>query len=173
MYIYLQPIGNIENKVLNELSDRLNERFKLPVKIKQKIDIPKEAYNKDRNQYYSTKILEILRVNIPEDADRVLGIIDKDLYVPELNFVFGEADVYFGVCLISLSRLKQEFYGLPKNEEIFLKRVFKEAVHELGHTYNLGHCSDPRCVMFFSNSLSDTDRKGDNFCDDCRRKIDM
>jgi archaemetzincin len=34
--------------------------------------------------------------------------------------------------LISLFRLKPEFYGEPANEELFLERAVKEAVHELG-----------------------------------------
>jgi archaemetzincin len=31
----------------------------------------------------------------------------------------------------------------------------------------LGHCENPRCVMFFSNSLMDTDGKGFEFCLRC------
>jgi archaemetzincin len=34
----------------------------------------------------------------------------------------------------------------------------------LGHTYGLQHCSDPKCVMYFSNTLGETDRKRDKFC---------
>jgi archaemetzincin len=48
----------------------------------------------------------------------------------------------------------------------------KEAIHELGHSYGLAHCSRPKCVMFFSNSLQDTDRKRSAFCVDCRMKLD-
>jgi archaemetzincin len=48
----------------------------------------------------------------------------------------------------------------------------KEAVHELGHMFGLDHCSDLRCVMHFSNSLADTDRKGRDFCPSCRARLD-
>jgi archaemetzincin len=44
-------------------------------------------------------------------------------------------------------------------------------VHELGHTYGLRHCRDPRCVMHFSNSLHDTDVKGAGFCPRCRAQM--
>ncbi|MBI5187681.1 MAG: archaemetzincin family Zn-dependent metalloprotease [Nitrospirae bacterium] len=101
--------------------------------------------------------------------EKVLGIVDHDLYVPQLNFVFGEAGRKMAV--ISLTRLRQEFYGLSEDRGLFHKRTLTEAVHELGHTYGLGHCRNPRCVMFFSNSLMDTDRKGPEFCLGCGGRL--
>jgi archaemetzincin len=101
--------------------------------------------------------------------ERILGIIDLDLYVSKLNFVFGEARQR--VAIISLTRLRNEFYNLPKDETLFRKRVFTEAVHELGHTYGLRHCVNPNCVMFFSNTLTDTDKKGPDFCQRCKNKV--
>jgi len=101
--------------------------------------------------------------------EKILGIVDHDLFVPELNFVFGEASPK--AVVISLTRLRQTFYHLPENQNLFHQRVLTEAVHELGHTYGLGHCGNPRCVMFFSNSLMDTDRKGSGFCPSCKNKL--
>jgi len=101
--------------------------------------------------------------------EKILGIVDHDLYVPELNFVFGEASRIAAV--ISLTRLRQGFYHLPENRSLFHQRILTEAVHELGHTYGLRHCENPRCVMFFSNSLMDTDRKGPAFCARCKSKL--
>ena len=91
-----------------------------------------------------------------------------DLTVPGLNFVFGLADPASRGAVISLARLYPEFYGQPRDPGLFKARALKEAVHELGHLLGLGHCPDPACVMAFSNSLSDTDRKGPEFCARCR-----
>jgi predicted Zn-dependent protease len=57
------------------------------------------------------------------------------------------------------------------NRQVVTGRGMPEAVHELGHTYGLGHCGNPRCVMFFSNSLADTDGKGSGFCPSCESKL--
>lgn len=88
----------------------------------------------------------------------------------ELNFVFGLADRATARAIIALPRLRQSFYGLPDDIALFRERAIKEAVHELGHTFGLGHCRDRRCVMAFSNSLADTDRKGQEFCERCQAR---
>jgi len=52
--------------------------------------------------------------------------------------------------------------------------VFKipmRAMNELGHTLGLGHCTDPGCVMYFSNSLADTECKGDAYCKRCVARL--
>ena len=168
--LLIVPFASIQKEVLVFLQNELIHIFDFDVIIARKESIPQYAFDPKRRQYHSTKILEWLK-NISVKDTRILGIIDLDLYVPELNFVFGEADVAHGVCVISLVRLRQEFYALPKDENLFLERALKEAVHELGHTYGLGHCGDTRCIMHFSNSLRDTDIKGPNFCSRCKVKL--
>ena len=101
------------------------------------------------------------------ETEYVLGVTDVDLYVPNYNFVFGEAVCPGKAALISLYRLKPEFYGEPPNKQVFRERVAKEAVHAIGHALGMPHCKNPNCVMFFSLSIVDTDKKGISFCNDC------
>jgi archaemetzincin len=164
--ILLVPIGEIDQKVIQVLQNDLNRIFNKQVLIGKGIPDPDYAYNKKRNQYLSTAILNaITEQKEYAPHEKILGMIDHDLYVPELNFVFGEASGKAAV--ISITRLRQTFYHLPEDQSLFHRRVLTEAVHELGHTFGLGHCQNPRCVMFFSNSLTDTDRKGSEFCQKC------
>ncbi|SNQ60426.1 hypothetical protein [Candidatus Methanoperedens nitratireducens] len=95
--------------------------------------------------------------------------VDVDLFVPGLNFVFGLASGNNAV--ISLVRLRPEYYRERKNEYLFRERSLKEAIHEPGHTFGLHHCPDIRCIMHFSNRLEDTDIKGPGFCKACSNKI--
>jgi archaemetzincin len=167
MSIRLVAVGEVDPKVMEFLKNDLNKVFDRQVMIGKGMPQPDYAFNKKRNQYFSTAILKaILEQKEVTPYEKVLGIVDHDLYVPELNFVFGEASQKAAV--ISITRLRQEFYHLPQDQSLFHKRVLTEAVHELGHTHGLGHCKNLRCVMFFSNSLVDTDRKGPEFCPDCR-----
>jgi archaemetzincin len=169
--ILIVPVGSIDSDILRNVSASLIETFHCSVDIGEEIPVPHGSYHAVRRQYHSTRILKELQAIRGRDIERVLGVADVDLYVPELNFVFGEADLSSGVTVISVARLRQEFYGQAQNRELLMERCVKEAIHELGHTYGLGHCPEPGCIMFFSNSLKDTDFKGPGFCSVCKMQV--
>ncbi len=173
MEICLQPLGDVPNDVLNFLKVEISRILGLKCVISDlKVRIPRESYNPLRKQYLSTSLLyKLLETNELRDYGKILGITDRDLYVPGLNFVFGEALLNGKAAVISLHRLRPEFYGKKANKKLFFERALKEAIHELGHTFGLGHCKNRRCVMYFSNSIYDTDVKGYDFCPRCRAKL--
>jgi len=173
----LLRLGSVEEEVLEYLQTELQGSFQDIFDDIQIINaickIPKNAYKTERGQYLSPLFMLTIR-NYAEKTDftRILGITSVDLFVYELNFVFGQAE--FGpeakAAVISLYRLYPEFYGQPENKDLFLKRVLKEALHEIGHTLGLEHCTRT-CIMIFSNSIFDTDMKPASFCENCREKI--
>ena len=167
MKICIQPVGEVDKNVLEFLRERLSETFGSCV-ILRPLDIPKDAYNPIRGQFNSTVILRIL----PEVCDVVLGVTEVDLYADNLNFVFGEAELFGKRAIISLKRLRQEFYGLPEDEELLRIRALKEAIHEIGHVLGLKHCKG-KCVMRFSNSILEVDMKNWWFCEDCLKKLNF
>jgi archaemetzincin len=167
--ITLKPLGDIAAEIMDNLKDRVGGIFHCSVEIEAGFGDLTQAYNPDRKQYLSSELLSSLGKT--EKGKRVVGVADVDLYVPRLNFVFGEANVVSGTAIVSLCRLRQEYYGLAPDEALFLGRATKEIVHELGHTFGLGHCPNGKCVMHFSNSLADTDLKEAYFCGMCRPKI--
>lgn len=171
--ICLAAVGEVDKDILSFLQTELQKVFEKEVKIAEDLEHPNYAYNLERDQYHSSEILEKMKKGKFRGCDRILSVTDVDLYVPSLNFVFGEADFYDRVAVISLVRLRQEYYALPEDDKLFQERALKEAVHELGHTYGLHHCPDTKCVMHFSNSLKDTDIKSPNFCPGCKSKLNQ
>jgi predicted Zn-dependent protease len=172
--------------LLKSTADQLNIAFHpTGIGILKSIEqIPDFAIDIHRRQCISDILLDWLSDTTFKNNDKqlanhevdnnvkLLALCNFDAYSNGLNFVFGHADMKGKVAAIYLPRLRQEFYGLEKNEKLFLQRVVKEAVHEIGHAFGLGHCPMHRCVMHFSNSISDTDAKAKDLCQDCRFKID-
>jgi archaemetzincin len=171
MRIILRPLGKVSGDVAQELSERVNRVFRCPVDVKPGSSWPDRTYDPNRRQYLSSGLLASLNLPPREKHERTVGIVDVDLYVPRLSFVFGQADVASGTAIVSLCRLRQEYYGLAPDRALLMDRATKEIAHELGHTFGLKHCSDARCVMHFSNCLADTDHKELNFCSHCHPKM--
>ena len=156
--------------VLADLAARLAPIFHMACQVRpERLEV---AFARDRlrNQYYSTAILQAMQP-LAQPGARLLAVTSVDLYVPVLTFVFGEAQLSGACAVVSLHRLREEFYGLPARDDLLRERLLKEAVHELGHTFSLRHCDDWRCVMTSSHGVERLDVKGAEFCFLCARVV--
>jgi archaemetzincin len=162
--LFIVPFEGMPVQIAQALAEDLAERGVTAVRVDAPVPLPGEAYAPTRGQHRAESLLALLSGH---GARHVLGITHRDLFSGDLNFVFGIAS-RSGACVVSTARL---LFGA--NDELFRARLLKEAVHELGHTLGLDHCSDPRCVMHFSNSLADTDIKGDAYCDRCAARLPL
>ena len=171
MKIGILPVGQVKPGMLLELQEGLIKVFPDTACsfIKEVLPVPQHAFNKKRNQHNSSVILNEIRALATknEEYHRVLGVSDIDIFASGLNYVFGEAYSPGKAALISLWRLKPEFYGENGSSNVFMLRTLKEAIHELAHTLGLQHCPRSFCVMHFSNSILDTDVKDWRHCKNC------
>lgn len=179
--IEIIPIGFIEPGVIRHLQKIIQKRFDIKPSVAGEYVLPVGAYNSLRQQYNSQDILVEIN-NLDGDSriakssssrkataeDRkILAVIDHDIYADGLNYVFGQAILNGSCALISLSRLRAGAENAIDFRSLFLSRVEKEAVHELGHVFGLRHCPDSTCVMYLSGNIDDTDKKGSKFCPRC------
>jgi archaemetzincin len=107
----------------------------------------------------------------PEDGYKLLAVTGRDLFIPVLTFVFGHAQLGGRAGIVSLARLRQEFYGLPADPDIFRERAGKETLHEGGHLFGLVHCAERRCAMSLATGIRQIDSKENSFCPPCTARL--
>lgn len=152
---------------LDNLAAELARIFQVSCHVHEEPFAADFAYDPVRGQYHSTAILQRLHSLSGDPETWFLGVTDVDLYIPILTFVFGEAQLNGHCALVSLHRLREEFYGLPANPKLLAERTVKEAVHELGHLLGLRHCHDWRCVMTSTHDVERLDLKSEEYCAAC------
>jgi archaemetzincin len=165
------PINAIDPGFLARLGLCLEERFLYHVTVERALAVPRTAVNSARQQMFlSTLTSKVLR-QYPDGDGMLLAITDFDLYKTSHRYIFGDADEQRRIAVVSLHRLRGEFYGEEQDDNALFQRTLKEAVHELGHAVGLKHCYNARCAMYYSNSIFETDNKMSHFCETCDRRI--
>jgi archaemetzincin len=171
MNLRLLPIGKLDGGLLTDLAPALANTFGVACEVIPSSLDPEFAFHGERQQYHSSEILARMQDLVTPHSWRVLGVTAVDLYIPILTFVFGEAQMGGPCAVVSLYRLRQEFYGLPSDRNLVQSRLLKEAVHEIGHTLNLTHCDDYRCAMAPSHAVEWIDLKESWLCSACHGRI--
>jgi archaemetzincin len=171
MNLQLLPIGDVQTQVMERLRTQLATRFRAKCEVLPALFGPEVAFHAERQQYHSSEMLAHMQQARNWKCWRLLGVTPVDLYIPILTFVFGEAQLGGRLALVSTHRLRQEFYGLPPDPELLGQRLFKEAVHELGHTLELTHCRDYSCVMSASHVVEWIDIKDSTLCEACFNRV--
>jgi archaemetzincin len=166
--ILISPIGDpgAGADFLDPLRSALRSAFGYETDVIPLIDEEDLWIDPIRKQYHSTPILETLAILAPPTALKVLAITKVDLFIPILTHVYGEAQLGGKTCILSTHRFGE---GLSQGAaaETFQYRIEKEAIHELGHTFNLRHCPDLTCIMHYCRNVREVDRKLNRFCRYC------
>jgi archaemetzincin len=174
-HVFLIPAGEVDGKILEAIKDDLPDHLPMDTKVEimEREKLPQAAYDASRSQYNAEAVLDGLAPNITlvTGNESALIVTDADLYTNNFDFVYGLSDKPRATSILSTARLKDEFYGLKPDKALFLKRLMKETLHELGLAWGLPHCPDQSCAMYFARSLKEIDSKKSKFCHDCRNRL--
>ena len=165
--LVIAPTGNFAKELLETIRSESKRIFGFNSEVAPLLEDLAFAYDLNRNQYNSTLILDQLAEIIPPAAARIMAIVEVDLFIPILTHVYGEAQLGGKACVVSTFRLND---GLPTTNigKVFLERIAKESIHELGHTFNLRHCRDHTCIMHYCRNEHDVDQKSNDLCRYCK-----
>lgn len=170
MRLILLPMGNIPEMLIDQISLELKSQLRIVTDTHLPMGIPKEFRDSYRDQYSIERILKFLNENV---QGRVLAVTDSDIFALGMNFAYGQAQMNGSSSVLSIFRLRPEFYRKHSDNSVLIERSVKESVHEVGHMLGLKHCLNEKCVMNYSPTIFNVDKKTKKFCDDCKIKLKM
>ncbi len=163
MTILIQPFNDLPKEYLDFVSAELKKVYPY-IKINPSINQPKNTKNQAKTRYRADALIKYLRNQTP-DGYKTIGLTTSDISTTMGNHAdWGVIGLGFRPgksSIVSSFRLK----GANSKE-----KLFRSAVHELGHNYGLPHCPVEACLMKDAKG-KDIFNKVQNFCKNCKQTL--
>jgi archaemetzincin len=172
--VVLVPLGAFPTELSAAVGDALSEEYGVQVVRHASVPLPKSAYYSPRKRYRADRLLDHLQRYAPAGADetKVLGLTSVDISTTKGKYkdwgIFGLGELGGTTSVISTHRLRRK----ARDAEHLRFRTTTTAVHEIGHTFGLDHCTEERCVMQDAEgSISNTDGSSGHLGGECRAEL--
>ncbi len=169
--ILLISIGKFEKNFPEIVAREVEREYKCPATIEEKHLDLNIFYDPVRRQYNANDLLREIDKLYSANHSKNIGLFNVDLFIPILTYIFGQAVFKGNTGVVSIYRLRNEHYGLKKDDDLLLERFKKVVIHELGHNFGLVHCLNPSCVMRSGTYVEDLDQKEATLCSKCRKEL--
>ncbi len=110
----------------DRLAAVLGARLGVPARVTAEALDVERAYDASRRQYNASALMAQVTELARRAGEKCIAVVDVDLFIPVLTFVFGQAALRGDAGVVSTHRLANEFYGMPGNEALLRQRVEKE-----------------------------------------------
>jgi archaemetzincin len=178
----IQPVNGFSSVHTSFVKHELEAFFGKKIEVLPLQILPETFANYQKGKRYDA--VKIIKWLTPFAGDSVLSVIaltDDDIFTtqrdasgqikkPESTYriwgIFGLGYCPGRSCVVSEKRLYSD------DARKFAHRLRTVAIHEVGHNLGLPHCPNKGCIMSDANEkMATVDMSGDDYCEDCNRKI--
>jgi archaemetzincin len=152
-----------------QMVKEISEFYHCKVVILPPTNLPAFAYRKDRNRYRADSILKFMAPRYTGYSS-VLAFTNRDISCTSRGVedwgVFGLGSPTSGMSVASTNRLNK---GTPEQIQ---NKILNTALHEIGHTFKLEHCTNKKCLMQDAEGkLPPSDLLTPWMCEHCKGQI--
>jgi len=165
--LLVQPFEDFPISSTQIVTNQLKDIYSGTVIIKKPIRLPRFARNTYNTRYRADSLIHFLK-KVSKEGQLIIGLTNHDISHTQRSNDGHVLDDDHGImglgycpgrsCIASTFRLK----GKNKYE-----KLFKVAIHELGHTQGLPHCPVKTCLMRDAEGKDHLDELKD-FCKKCK-----
>jgi archaemetzincin len=174
--VILLPLRSFPDDLLDEIETTLERELHVEVRRHAVEPLPRSAWYAPRKRYRADRLIEHLLGFVEgfPQTTRVLGLTEVDISttngeIPDWG-IFGLGYAPGQSAVVSSFRLKRR----TKNRAHFRFRVANTALHEVGHTFGLQHCTEDRCPMRDAEgSIASTDASNGFLGPQCQAELDQ
>ena len=180
--VAIQPLASIDQRICDTVSMAIKKVYGVNVVKIALRPLPQEAFvNIKTARYRADKLIYWLKAEKPDSVDYILGLTNGDISFtkkdksgktkqPVQRYVdwgiFGLGYQPGASAIVSTYRLTNE------NQEKYIERIQKVALHELGHNFGLPHCKTESCLMQdAAERIATIDNVRMELCAVCREKL--
>lgn len=168
--IAIQPFKDARPEDIQAVSAALSERFNVSIELLPERPLPESAYYTARRRHRADALLNYL--DAVSTHTRVVGLAAGDISTRKGMVrdwgIFGLGTIGGRTCVLSGFRLQREKVGRAR----YLERLQRVALHELGHTFGLHHCTTAGCLMQdMAGKVATIDASDGRFCERCTKAL--
>jgi len=174
--VHIIPLGDIPQTDLEVAAKGIRDQAPFGIVFEPRMEIPKSAATKEKDRYSADALLGFLKTIKTKSADKILAVLTPDIVTPKNGVpnwgILGLGDIDGRTCVLSTYRMRRKFEpggGAP--EPLVRERLWKIAVHELGHTLGLPHCPNKGCLMQDAHGTVKTVDDEHALCGECRARF--
>jgi archaemetzincin len=161
--LIIQPFDGFPETETQIIADELRKVYS-KVTINKIIPFPSNSINSSGKRYRADSLIKYLSKQAPKNT-LIIGLTNKDISTQKGKNkdwgVFGLGYCPGKSCIASNFRLK----GKNRSE-----KLYKVAIHELGHTQGIPHCPEKTCLMRDAKGKDVLDEEIE-FCKKCKQVL--
>lgn len=171
LVVHVLPLGPVPDETLKSLVAGLEAHADIQARLHPVIPLANARKAKRPGRYLAHDMLELLARAPDTEGGKVLGVTEVDIVAekdgnPEWG-VLGLGSIDGKSCVLSTFRMRRAWDHGGADEPTVRSRLWKTAVHEVGHTLGLEHCPTKGCVMEDGHGTVATTDNETDLCPSC------